>query len=185
MMNASDPQPESPTLRERPAPSLVGSTTLAEIRPIVQPAGTVLFRENNPDDRLFVILKGSVAFVEALGTDDERIAWLRYWCAYGPGLRSRSYSWSESSSGQSRRGCIMCVETSVASRLVYGTVDDAILGRMSTETIVRVACLVAQHPPHFARHHQRLPGLDHQHAHRRVCRRDVAIWLGACIGSAV
>lgn len=59
------------------AQPLVGSETLAAIQPVAYPAGTILFREHQIDDRLYIVLSGEVALVSGLDTADEHIRHVR------------------------------------------------------------------------------------------------------------
>src|SRR5690242_15190660 len=46
-------------------------------RPVAYPADTLLFREGDYGDRLYIVLEGQIAIVKALGTDAERSLGLR------------------------------------------------------------------------------------------------------------
>ncbi len=59
------------------AQPLVSGLTLAAIHPVVYPAGTIVFREDDPDDRLYVILSGTIALVDGMDTPGERLIELR------------------------------------------------------------------------------------------------------------
>jgi len=52
----------------------------ATLRPETVPAGTLLFREGEPGDRLLVLLDGQVEIIKAMGTEGERMMGVR-----GPG----------------------------------------------------------------------------------------------------
>ncbi len=60
--------------------TLVGSETLAAIQPVAFPADTLLFRAGDVDDRLYIILSGKIALIQALDAPDERVLDVR-----GPG----------------------------------------------------------------------------------------------------
>lgn len=59
------------------AQALVGFETLAASKSLSYPAGTILFREHEPDDRLYVILSGQIALISQLGTNHEQVAVVR------------------------------------------------------------------------------------------------------------
>src|SRR5213593_1740716 len=52
----------------------------AASRTVAYPAHTLLFREGDYGDRLYVVVEGQIAIVKALETDDERMLGL-----HGPG----------------------------------------------------------------------------------------------------
>lgn len=60
--------------------ALVGSATLAAIQPVAFPADTLLFRAGDVGDRLYIIVSGQVALIQALDAPDERVLDMR-----GPG----------------------------------------------------------------------------------------------------
>src|SRR5690349_2535735 len=47
------------------------------LRPLVYPAGTVLFNEGERGDTFYIVLKGNIAIIKALGTDEERVLGVR------------------------------------------------------------------------------------------------------------
>jgi serine phosphatase RsbU (regulator of sigma subunit) len=49
----------------------------AALRPTSYPAGTILFREGDRGDRIYIVLAGRIAIVSALGTADEHVLGLR------------------------------------------------------------------------------------------------------------
>ncbi len=64
----------------RGVPVQLGDATLASLRPVAVPAGTVLFHAGDADDRLYIVLEGEVALIEGLDSPSERLTSVR-----GPG----------------------------------------------------------------------------------------------------
>ena len=64
----------------RSVPVQLGDATLASLRPVAVPAGSVLFYAGDPDDRLYILLEGEVALIEGLESPSERLTSVR-----GPG----------------------------------------------------------------------------------------------------
>src|SRR3954452_14907850 len=52
-------------------PALVSAATLSVLQPMVYPPDTILFREHDTDDQLYVILSGQIALISGMGTNDE------------------------------------------------------------------------------------------------------------------
>ena len=72
-MSSADDQNVPPTVTQ----TLVSDVTLTAIHSVTYAAGTILFREREPDNRLYVILSGQIALLSGLDTADERVIELR------------------------------------------------------------------------------------------------------------
>ncbi|MBC8075686.1 MAG: SpoIIE family protein phosphatase [Chloroflexales bacterium] len=69
--------PDGPDLPIAHRQALVGSDTLAALRPRTCPADTILFRAGDPDDVLYIVLSGEIALVTELAAPDERVVHVR------------------------------------------------------------------------------------------------------------
>ncbi len=67
MSRSDDPMPHPLN-----PPALVSAATLSALQPVVYPPNTILFREHDADDQLYIILSGQIALLRGLDTNDER-----------------------------------------------------------------------------------------------------------------